>query len=481
MIHTFEVSYGLSLKDANTCVYRLNELTHAYKDKGYLISDFMDVEKKSGRLNFTVPELMGIKNIRMYKFEDRSGYINYRIYFMIEAEIMRTGKDTLDLFFCSSEHAKELQTQYARAIYKLFPEAFTGRSASLLYHSGFAPKETYTEDEFDHGGLYALPYLPLASVRRLDLTFDLVSEDEEHARLLTEMVQKSYYDGHKKNEIEGESKNPENSLCYDKVYASGSRTFSVYYKYDKMFDEAYKDRSNIKQIQELSKNITRIEMSYTSQNRGNVKSLTWLKVPNGETPLGPLSYLASEQVSFNAFDKEFFGRVGWHPKELKWFKRRELYKEINKLVRNRKIKKTEGMQIKKLAKAIDDEGSLKPVVNLIKSKSKNLPCSMGTYRKYKNLAMQNGILLTPIPKESKFTELSAMPLFRNFSIWEVTNQDITYLLPYQSVTESAPELEPVKELYDAILSFLYGLYDEYSAYHNNMMKSLYIPAKRIEE
>lgn len=481
MIHTFEISYGLSLKDANTCAYRLNELTQAYKDKGYLISNFLDIERKSGRLEFTVPELMGIQNIRLSKFEDRSGYINFRICFMIEAEILRTGIDTLDLFFCSSEHAKELQTQYARAIYKLFPEAFTGRSAPLLYHSGFAPMETYTEDEFNHGGLFALPYLPLASVRRLDMTFDLVSEDEDHARLLTEMVQKSYYDGHKKIEMEGVSKNPENSLCYDKVYKSGSRSFSVYYKHDKMFDEAYKDRPNIKPIQELSKNVTRVEMSYTSQNRGNVKSLTWLQVPDGELTLGPLSYLANEQVSFSVFNKEFFDRVGYHPVKLKWFKLRELYKQVNKLVRDRKIKKIEGMKIKKLAKAIDNEGSLKPAVTLIKSKSKRIPCSVGTYRKYRNLAMRNGIMLTPIPKEEKFTELSAMPLFRNYSIWEVGKQYFSYMLPYQSVTESAPELEPVKDMYDAILEFLYGLYDQYVASHNADIEATMIPAEEYFE
>ena len=81
------------------------------------------------------------------------------------------------------------------------------------------------------------------------MTFDLVSEDEDHARLLTEMVQKSYYDGWKKIEIEGKSKNPDNTQCYDKVYKSGSRSFSVYYKYDKMCDEAYIDRPNIIQIQ----------------------------------------------------------------------------------------------------------------------------------------------------------------------------------------------------------------------------------------
>ena len=132
MIHTFTVSYELSLKDANTCTYRLQERTQAFKGQKYRITNFLDVDREFGRLIFKVPEFPGIKNITLLKITDRNEQRIFRIYFQIEAEILRTGVDTLDLFFCSPEHARELQIQYAKVIYSLFPEAFMGRPASHL-------------------------------------------------------------------------------------------------------------------------------------------------------------------------------------------------------------------------------------------------------------------------------------------------------------------------------------------------------------
>ena len=104
MVHTFEISYGLSLTDANTCAYRLNERTQAFK--GYQLTNFLDIKKKSGFLLFQNPELTGIQTIELIKYEDRSGFVNFRIYFEIEAEILRTGNDTLALYICTPEHAK---------------------------------------------------------------------------------------------------------------------------------------------------------------------------------------------------------------------------------------------------------------------------------------------------------------------------------------------------------------------------------------
>ena len=49
------------------------------------------------------------------------------------------------------------------------------------------------------------------------------------------------------------------------------------------------------------------------------------------------------------------------------------------------------------------------------------------------------------------------------------------------VTESAPELEPVKELYDAILSFLYGLYDQYAADYNALWEAAIKQSEEIEQ
>ena len=158
MIHTFQISYGLGLEHANTCAYRLKELTGAFE--GWQIREFLDIKKKSGYLIFRVPELVGINTVKLVKYEDRYLGVTFRIYFHIEAEILRTGTDTLDLFFASPEHAKQLQTQYAKAIFNLFgTEPFTGRPASQLYNTDFAPRDSYLPDEFENynGGLYSLP------------------------------------------------------------------------------------------------------------------------------------------------------------------------------------------------------------------------------------------------------------------------------------------------------------------------------------
>ena len=54
-------------------------------------------------------------------------------------------------------------------------------------------------------------------------------------------------------------------------------------------------------------------------------------------------------------------------------------------------------------------------------------------------------------------------------------------MPYQSISNyDAQELEPVKDLYDAILSFLYDKYDQYADNHNKNMNALRIPAEEFE-
>ena len=51
----------------------------------------------------------------------------------------------------------------------------------------------------------------------------------------------------------------------------------------------------------------------------------------------------------------------------------------------------------------------------------------------------------------------------------------------KSVTESAPELEPVKDMYDAILSFLYGLYDQYNADNNAKWEAAFRQSEEIKQ
>lgn len=485
MIHTLQISYGITVEVANACTYRLNEITHRYDKKMHMIANYLDTKKKKlGHLVFKIPELTGIKSITMVKFTDHNNEVKYRIYFLIEAEILRTGTDTLDLFFASPEHAKELQTNYAKAILSLFPEAFTGRPASQLYNSDFAPKESYKIEEFDNynGGLYSLPYLPLASVRRVDFTFDYASEDEEHARLFTEMVSKSYYDGHKKKAITGKNRNEATDRkCYDKEYASSYRGFSVYYKYDKMLDKEYDGRQNIVQIRENSLNVTRIEMPIKSPNRVTLKSLTTLKIPDHAIPLGPLPYLANEQVTINLFQIEFKDRVG-NFIDLKWRTRDGFDKRVKQLMRTKKLSKTIGNGMIKMSQAVSKRGSLKNYVEAlkeynesirgkkIKKEEKKFP-SIGTFFNYKKTAMLNGLMLPTIAASRPLEELSLSLNIRNYDFQDLNALITTYMLPYQPVTESAPEMEPVKDLYDAILSFLYGLYDQYNAEWNARVES----------
>ena len=484
MIHTLQISYGITLKVANTCTYRLNERTHKYDEKMYMITNYLDKDqKKLGHLVFKVSEFPGIKSVTMVKYVDHDDNLKYRIYFLIEAEILRTGIDTLDLFFCSPEHAKQLQTQYAKAIYSLFPESFTGRPASQLSNTNFAPKDSYLPDEYENfnGGLYSLPYLPLASIRRIDFTFDYESKDEEHARLFTEMAGISYYDGHKKNEKAGKNPNEHSQeKCYDIEYASGLRGFSVYYKYDKMASKAYDDRPNIIPIRAQSRNITRIEMPIKSPNRKTLRSLTTLRIPSDGIPLGPLPYLANEQVTINLFSMEFIGRVGNY-ENLKWLTRDDFDKHVNELMRDKTISKTVGSGMIKMSQKISKHGSINKYVKAlkeynvsirgknIKKKDRKYP-SIGTFFNYKKIAMRNHLMLTTIPASRSLKELSLSLLLRNYDFDDLNSVITTYMLPYESVMESAPGLEPVKDLYDAILSFLYGKYDEYNASWNSKIE-----------
>ena len=95
--------------------------------------------------------------------------------------------------------------------------------------------------------------------------------------------------------------------------------------------------------------------------------------------------------------------------------------------------------------------------------------------------MQNGMMLATIPARHGVDELSTYLNLRNFDVSKMTAQIISHMLPYQSVTESAPEMEPVKDMYDSILEFLYGLYDQYVASHNADFEEEKILVENIEE
>lgn len=495
MIHTFQISYGLGLEHANTCAYRLNELTKAFE--GWQIREFLDIKKKHGYLIFTVPELVGINQIKLSKYEDRYLGVTFRIYFHIEAEILRTGTDTLDLYTCSPEHAKELQNQYAKAIYRLFPGSFNERPAPILYDTDFAPKESYTDEEMQRdNSFYCLPYLALASVKRIDFTYDIVRSSPDDAKLFAYMVLQSYYDGQKKQEKKGKQRNPEANKkeCYDKEYASGSRGFSVYYKYDEIKDKKYDGRPNIIQIREDARNIVRIELPNFNPGRTKIKSSTWPEIPDDGLTLGPLPYLVTEQVPFIAFIKEFGYHVGNGP-DLKWYKRDRLKSALGRLRRQHKITRTAETMMIKISQAISQGRSQRyshplalaieafkeyGAIVLHKQRDKvtkeqileTFACSIGQYTYHKDMAIRNGVMLVTIPDSAKFSELSALTQIRNYEYGLLGSQTIIHMLPYQPVT--IPELEPVKDLYDAILSYLYRLHDRYMESWNTRVESTII-------
>lgn len=505
MIHTFEVSYELELPDVITCVQRLNERTQAYNR--YWLTNFFNIEKSSKSLIFVVPELAGILKIEVKKHRFRNSNTVFRIYFLIEAEVLRTGINTLDLFFCSSVHAKELQAQYAKAIYDLFPEAFTGRPALSLYYSDFADKKSYTDEEKEHSGLYSLPYLALASVKRLDFTYDVQLNTPEEAQLFLYMVGQSYYDSRKKTEKKGKNRNPDsNEKCYDKGFQNGTRDFNTYNKHNKLMDPVYDDRPNIKQMRVHSRNVVRIEMPITKFDRVKVKSMTWLKLSDDAIPLGPLPYLATEQVPYNQLHKEYYNHIGYinydgiddYP-DLNWFRRDILKTRLNKLVRKKEITRDAEYYMLKISQAIsqgrckNDSNNLKKAIDafkedgrivLHKKRNKNkeqvpetFNCTYDQYKYYRDLAMKKGLMLVTIPDSKKTKQLSTqLRTLRNFAYTDLGGQLTTRMLPYQSISEyDAPELEPVKGLYDDILSFLYGLYDECAAQWNSKMEEALIP------
>ena len=264
-----------------------------------------------------------------------------------------------------------------------------------------------------------------------------------------------------------------------------------------MMSDEYNDRSNIAQIREDSRNVVRIEMPIKSPDRNTIKSLTWLQIPDDAITLGPLPYLATEQVPINLFEKEFFGRVG-NAHDLKWYTRDELDKKINKMIRKNEISEHKGHTLSKITAAISKRGSLNTYIRALKKyqatkdkKKKNDKkpfLTMKAFNDYKDFAMQNGMMLATIPAKHGVPELSAYLNLRNFDHAETGSQLTTHMPSYQSVTEFAPEMEPAKDLYDAILEFLYGLYDQYVEGHNADFEAVKIypgdpryPSDLIEE
>jgi len=164
--------------------------------------------------------------------------------------------------------------------------------------------------------------------------------------------------------------------------------------------------------------------------------------------------------------------------------------KVKGLIRDGTLNNHKGQTIIKLTAAISKRGSLNTYITALKKyqekRAKNKEkyknekkqfLTLKAFMDYRKLAIQNGIMLATIPAKHGIDELSAYLNLRNFDFSEVTWQLIRYMLPYHSITEEAPEMEPVKDTYDSIMEFLYSRYDQYNAEFTAMAEE----AKRSPE
>lgn len=192
MIHSFEIQYPLSSYAASYCIFRLNyprrvsKLIPDFKinlwNKERVNSFFEQPKDKSCRLlidddiKTKYPGILKIVLLHTYNKE----YIGeqYFIRMKINPCSLLLGYYSENLFHCSFRNNENLQNAYAKFIFNLFPRAFI-EPIPLNYDRCLKTEEyvinkitgekTYLSEWLEKfRTLAALPYLGLASVKRVD-------------------------------------------------------------------------------------------------------------------------------------------------------------------------------------------------------------------------------------------------------------------------------------------------------------------------
>ena len=373
MIHTFEILYILNRRAAIYCAHRLNQRVNASKRKDPDdIKKFLrqtHIRKKYEGLQFKGLRLPGIHQIDLLKYKKVPG--NFFLYITIEPEVLLTKENTMDVYYCSVPNAKQLQTEYAKAIYVLFPRAFEGRPN--LEQVRYADQKTIHPDEWKNYTLYWLPYLPLSILTRVDFC---VNYKLDNANLYVELIRKSYYSSRKK-EKKFKNLNPfsedksHDSLFYDKT--SG---FCIYNKYNKMMDPKKDYMHNIEVIREEAKDVIRIERPFYKISKPKLYSLVGIHIPKAiegeEAPLklGPLPLIYDESVGLRTIFKEYVTNVLGikrtrvkeylaHHGEFKWVSLKRLPRELDRRLEAGQITRHNHDTVLKMAYAVSRARSVK--------------------------------------------------------------------------------------------------------------------------
>lgn len=374
MVHTFEILYIMNQRAATYCAFKLNQKACAYKidkrskeEKRMTRAEIraflrqIHIRKKYECIKFKGFSIPGIHQMNLLKYKEAPG--NYFLYIMIEPEVLLTGENTLDVFVCSAPNVKQLQTNYAEAIYTLFPKAFEGRPP--LSQVRFHDQKRVHPDEWKNWGLYNTPYLPLAITSRIDFCADYKLEN---AALYVEMISKSYYRSRKKN-VKLKNLNPfSEDKSHDTLFYDKTSGFCIYDKGNKMWSHDYDNMHNIAQIREDAKDVIRIERPFYKVSKQKLLSLTGLPIPKAEEgseaplTLGPLLLMYDERVGLKTLFKEylscvlgikrteFISYMQNHP-DFKWVSLKRFVREMDRLYEAGRITKQRHDTVLKMAYA----------------------------------------------------------------------------------------------------------------------------------
>ena len=199
MIDTAIIRYTLSVSDTKAVVA---DLRRHFTDRKDLDTFF---QYDSAKLRSFVPNMPGIEAVKLYKSKFYPADPNIYLSITIDLEALCRRQPTLELFYCSANNNLVLQHRYAEAITTLLPS--TAKQKPLFDGESYVPY-----------GLSSIPYLALATVRRIDYAYNLYSDNKE---AYLEMAKRTYTDGRKSQQ------RYDNHNTYAK---NGSARFSLYDK-----------------------------------------------------------------------------------------------------------------------------------------------------------------------------------------------------------------------------------------------------------